>query len=749
MLKKIFIYLFRLTLLFSGFILLFITAVNFDVFGHIYTSDELEEFNNETASIILSDDATVIGKYFNKNRTNISYNNLPKHLINALVATEDARYFEHNGVDTRSLFRVLFKTVLLSNKRSGGGSTITQQLAKNMYGRANYGPLTMLVNKTKEGIQAYRLEKTFNKETILTLYINTVSFGENVYGIEAAALRYFNKKTQDLNIEESAVLIGVLKANTFYNPRLHPENALRRRNTVLHQMKKETYLTASEFDSIKNLSMQLNYTNLAINNKAGYFLAMAKKDAQVLLDSINKRDSKQWNLEKDGLHIETTLDITLQNYALNAFKNHLSKTQKSLRNHYKNKTRAKELKQLVEQQLKSLNLYNTKLERRNQLVFDWEGHYTDSINSIDSLSLEATLLHAGLLAINPKTGAIKSWVGGINYNTHPYDQLFAQRQIASTFKPFLYAAAIEKGLKPCDYLDNDPIIITDYDNWSPENANKSIGGKYSMAGALMNSMNIPTVNLFMNTGFQPIDTLWHKMKFSSELKNTPSLALGTTTASIYELGRSYAVFANGGQIVKPKCITKITTADGLILYENSTVASEQVIKEQTTQIINNILQKAVNKGTGASLRNTYKVTLPLAGKTGTSQNYADAWFVGFNPNLVMVSRVGASSPKIHFHNGNGSGGKLALPLVAKTLQYIQNDTRLREKYFTDFPELPESLYENLNCEDFKEKTGLENFFDLFDSKHKYFDKTQERIKKKTNKSSLFKKIFNRKNKKTE
>ena len=236
--KRIFKFFLRLSLLVILLILLFITAVNYDVFGHINTKEELKNFSNETASVVVSDNNTVIGKYFNQNRINTSYNELPKHLVNALVATEDSRYFEHSGVDTKSLFRVLFKTILLSNKRSGGGSTITQQLAKNMYGRPNYGPLTMLINKTKEGIQAYRIEQTFNKEEILTLYLNTVSFGENVYGIEAASLRYFNKKTTKLTIEESAVLIGILKANTFYNTRLHHDNALRRRNTVLFQMKK-------------------------------------------------------------------------------------------------------------------------------------------------------------------------------------------------------------------------------------------------------------------------------------------------------------------------------------------------------------------------------------------------------------------------------------------------------------------------------------------------------------------------------
>lgn len=749
MLKRIFSIFVWLTILTTLFILLFITAVNYGVFGHIYTDDELKEFSNETASVVLSDNQTVIGKFFNENRTNATYKDFPEHLINALIATEDARYFEHSGVDTRSLFRVLFKTFLLNNKRSGGGSTITQQLAKNMYGRSNFGPLTMLVNKTKEGIQAYRIENTFNKAEILTLYLNTVSFGENIYGIEAAALRYFNKKTKALNIEESAVLVGILKANTYYNPRLYPNNSLRRRNTVFLQMHKESYINKLELDSLKKLPLQLNYTNLNTTNKAGYFLAMVKKETRQILDSINLYSNKQWDIEKDGLQIETTLDYELQSYSLEAFSSHLNVMQKQLRQHYTNPNRKKELQKLINQQLKNSNQYENKLERSNQFVFDWKGNYIDSISVSDSLALEATLLHAGMLAIHPNTGAIKSWVGGINYTTHPYDQIFAQRQLASTFKPLLYAAALEEGRKPCDYLDNEQVTITDFDNWSPKNANKTNGGKYSMTGALMNSMNIPTVNLFMETGFKPIDTLWQQLQFSSKLENTPSLALGTANASIYEVARAYATFANGGHLISPKCITKISTSDGKVLYEDKHIEPIQLLEERIPKLINEILQKAINKGTGASIRNKYNISLPLAGKTGTSQNYADAWFVGYNPNLVMVSRVGCASPKIHFHNGTGSGGRLALPLVAKTLQRIQNNSDLRIKYSANFPNLSDNLINELDCDDFKEKTSLENFFDLFKSKDKNFEKTQEKTEKKKNKSSVFKNLFKRKEKKSE
>jgi len=458
-----------------------------------------------------------------------------------------------------------------------------------------------------------------------------------------------------------------------------------------------------------------------------------------------KNSTKKWNLEKDGLQIETTLDITLQEYALDAFASHLSKMQQQLRKHYKNAPQKKELKKLVNKQLRKLNLYEHKLNRSKQLIFDWKGNYTDSINIADSLTIEATVLHAGMLAINPNTGAIKTWVGGINHNSYPYDQIFAQRQLASTFKPILYAAALEEGRHPCEYLDNEQLSISDYNNWSPENANKKTGGKYSMTGALMNSMNIPTVNLFMETGFKPIDSLWKQMQFNTKLENNPSLALGTANASIYEVTRAYAAFANGGNLITPKCVTKITTAKGKVLYQDRNITPKQILKEGTPKLINTILQKAVNQGTGTSLRSKYNITLPLAGKTGTSQNYADAWFVGYNPNLVLVSRVGCASPKIHFYNGTGSGGKLALPLVAKTLYKVQNNSKLKRKYSKKFPSLSEKLLDELSCEDFKEKTGLENFFDFFKSKSKSFDKEQEKLELKKNKEPFFKRLFKKKN----
>jgi len=739
-LKKYFIILIKLLGIGIIAVMLFIAAVNYDVFGHIYTKEELKTFTNETASLVLSDNGTVIGKYFNKNRTNANFEAFPKHVINALVATEDARFFKHKGIDAKSLFRVLFKTIILRNNRSGGGSTITQQLAKNMYGRGNYGPLTMLINKTKESIQAYRIENTFTKNEILSLYLNTVAFGENVYGIETASLRYFNKPIAKVTIQEGAVLIGVLKANTFYNPHINKKNALKRRNTVLQQMEKYEYLSAIAYDSITQLPLTLNYNNLITTNQAGYFLAMVKRESEKLIQKINETKNQNWNLETDGLQIHTTLDIQLQNYALNAFESHLSTMQQKLRKQYQAPWLKKKLNSYINKKLKKLNLTDAQI-KTTQLIFDWKGYYTDSITKKESIRLEETLLHAGLITLNPKNGALKTWVGGIDYNTHPYDQILAKRQMASSFKPIVYAAALESDNIPCHYLSNDSLTVTDFNNWKPQNANHKFGGKYSLTGALINSKNVPTVNLFFETGFAPIQKLWKSLNFSNPLKNTPALALGTTDASLYEVANAYAAFANEGKIVSPYCINKITTTSGMVLYKHQKETPKKVLTIRTTKLLNIMLQKAINQGTGSRIRNTYKIQMPLAGKTGTSQNYADAWFVSYNPNLVMVSRVGASSPKIHFYNGSGAGAKLALPLVAKTLQQIEKNHTLKNKYSKHFPTLPEHLISEMDCIDFKEKTNFENLFDQWFKSYKKDSKQEERKQERRKKGGFFKRLF--------
>jgi penicillin-binding protein 1A len=750
MVKKLIKYLVKSVLLALIISALFFAAVFYGFFGHLYTKSELMDFKNETASLVLSDNGSLIGKFFADNRTNIEYNQIPSYLINALIATEDNRYFEHEGVDSRSLLRVLIKTILLQQKSSGGGSTITQQLAKNMYGRKNFGAISMPVSKLKEAILAYRLENIYNKEEILTLYLNTVPFGENVLGIESAARRYFNKSVYKLKIEEAAVLVGMLKANTYYNPRLYPEHAVNRRNVVLEQMNKYSYLSDDVTDSIQKLTLKLDYANLESEGTANYFLVQVKSEVKDILNYINKNSDTKYDIRKSGLIIETTLNVNLQNYALQAFKSHLSKMQNRLNNQYKSGSSKVALQKLVDSELKKLKLAKNAYVKKNREMFSWDGFYTDSISVRDSLKQVLTLLHAGFIAVDPNTGAIKSWVGGIDYRTQPYDQIFAQRQTASAFKPILYVTALEDGAMPCQYLDNDALILSDFDNWQPRNYDHSIGGKYSMSASLSKSMNIPTVNLFLQIPFSNLEYTWNNLGFTQELIHRPSTALGTATASLYEMIFAYASFANGGIKVEPKIIVSVKTSKGKIVYQNKKLKSPQrVLEKQSTDLLNAMLQKAMVEGTGRSMKNKYGVNLSLAGKTGTSQDYADAWFLAYNPNLVVATRVGASLPIVHFNNGaNGSGSTLALPLIARTLQKVQNNKSLRKRYFTSFAELPFEYEEALNCNDFVDSSEIEKLFDrFFKNKSTTFDKASKKASRKAKRKqrkSLFKRIFEKK-----
>ena len=721
---------------------LFIASVYYGVFGHLHSTEELQKFKNQTATLILSEEGKLIGKFFAENRTNITYKQLPEHLVNGLVATEDARYFEHDGVDSRSLLRVLFKTILSNNKNAGGGSTINQQLAKNMYGRSDYGPLSILVNKTKEAFLANRLEGIYSKEEILTLYLNTVPFGENVLGIEAASRRYFNKSVSTLKIEEAAVLIGMLKANTYYNPKRHPENALRRRNVVLSQMEKYQYLQTTVKDSLQLLPLKLDYANLSSEGPANYFLVQVKNEVKTILKSYNKAKNTNYTIDNDGLIITTTLNLSLQKHSLNAFKNHLSVMQRRLRKQYRSGTYRKTLNALVSKKLRRLKLTSNASEKRQRELFDWKGFYTDSISVRDSLRHITTLLHAGFLALDPQTGSVKAWVGGINFRTQPYDQIHAQRQIASTFKPVLYAAALEQGIMPCAYLDNKSLIISDFDNWQPQNYDKSTGGNYSMAAALAKSMNIPTVNLFLNVPFNNLENVWQRLGFSQELVHKPSTALGTANASIYELAVAYSAFANGGYHIKPKTIISIKTADGTVIYKNrllKPMEKDRVLSKNTSQLLTAMLQKAINEGTGRALKNTYGITVPLAGKTGTSQDYADAWFAAYTPKLVMVTRVGASSPAIRFNTGaNGAGSKLALPIVGKILRHVQT------KYRKAFAPLPETIADALNCEDYLDDSNFDLFFErLFKRDKVTLERAQRKAARKSRREKRREKRKNR------
>tara|TARA_R110002072_G_scaffold129439_3_gene267889 strand:+ start:1464 stop:3755 length:2292 start_codon:yes stop_codon:yes gene_type:complete len=713
--KRIFFFFLKSFLILGLLVLIFIASVNYGFFGHLYSEQEIKDFQNETASIIQSKEGKTIGKIFAENRTNVDYSDIPQHLIDALVATEDARFFEHNGIDTWSLMRVFFKTLLL-NQNTGGGSTISQQLAKNMYGRKSFGPITMPVNKCKEAILAYRMESIYDKKEILALYLNTVPFGENVFGIQAAAQRYYNKDVGQLRLEESAVLVGILKANTYYNPRLKPENALSRRNTVLAQMNKYGYLKDAEFEKLSAKDLNLAYLNLQTQGPANYFIYQARKELDEILEDIEKKTGKKWDPIKDGLVIKTTLSKELQDHALLAFKKHLGKMQQELNRQYQRGSSSKTLDKMIKRRLKSLGLESKADLASKQEVFSWDGFYTDSISVYDSLKVDMTLLHAGLIGLDPNTGALRCYIGGIDFRTQPNDQIMAKRQLASTFKPILYSTALANGFEACDYLSNDSIYFPDYNNWAPKNYSGNFGGKYSFAASLANSLNIPTVNLFQELDFEKLDYQWKKMGFSSSLKNLPSTALGTANASVYELSIAYSAFANGGKKVEPYMIEEIKSADGEIIYQHkSRPEMEPILDDNIADQMNRILRKAILEGTGKAMTGSYSIKNQICGKTGTAQDFSDAWFACYTPKLVMVTRVGASSPAIHFNSGSlGSGGRLALPLVGLTLNYAQKDAKLKREIFQSFDFEDSSVVNSLNCPDFKEKNSLEKIIDIFD-----------------------------------
>jgi penicillin-binding protein 1A len=721
---------------------LIIISVYRGVFSHLQGRKELLSFKNATASKVLSSEGEIIGRIYSEKRTNITYSQLPPYLIDALIATEDVRFFEHKGVDTRSLARVLFKTILFSNRRSGGGSTITQQLAKNMFGRKSSGASAIFINKIREIILAYRLEKSYSKEEILTLYLNTVSFGQNIYGIETAASQYFNKNVEELKIEEAAVLTGMLKATTFYHPVLHPENAKNRRNIVLGQMEKYSFLQPSSADSLRKLPLITDYDNAYSEGVADYFLVQVRNEAKKILNEISAETDKKWDTEVDGLVIETTLNLSLQTFANRAFHDHLPVMQKRLTEQYQTPSGRKLIEEITESRLKGQNLIRRADEINIRTVFDWNGSYKDSISVRDSIKQSLLLLHAGLLAMDPQTGAVLAWVGGIDFRTQQYDQILARRQLGSVFKPILFAEAFEEGMEPCQYLDNDSVVLSGFEDWSPANFDRSYGGRYSVAGALSRSMNVPAFSLFMKIGFDKLDSLWTKMGFSFPLVNNPSLALGTAEANIREIAVAYSSFANGGYLISPQLIVSITSSDGEVIYQNSfSEVRTRVLTERTGLLLSAILRKAVLEGTGASMKSVYGVTTPIAGKTGTTQNYADAWFAAFNPKMTIVARVGASSPAIHFNSGTyGTGGALALPLVALTIKKTGSDPEAARQLLASFPELPSELAAALDCPDFKEDGFFDNFLDLFKKKEiRYTDPAKTGKKKKP----FFKRLFKR------
>ena len=689
-------------------------AVYLGKFGSLPDKEALKATNNEEASLVISSDSVIIGKYFAENRTNISNAEIPDHLKKALIATEDKRFFTHSGYDIHSYFRVFFKSILWGESKSGGGSTLTQQLIKNLYGRRNYGILSMPVNKIREIIIASRMEKVYNKEELLLLYLNSVPFGEDVYGVEAASHRYFNKPARKLKVQESAVLVGLLKANTYFNPRLNPQNSLDRRNIVLTLMEKQNYLTKAELDSLRRIPLNLNYENENTEAPAGYFVYQVKKKTQEILEDIKRKTGREYDLKKDGLKIYTTLNMQIQQITTEGIHKHLYGMQKLLDKELQNRNVKK---RWYSKQFKLSGADHS--VKKNIEVFDWKGIVTKRMNKTDSLWYYYKLLNASVLITNPTDGAVITWIGGNDFKRLPFDMVLSHRQIASTFKPFLYATALENNFTPSTYLKNIQKVYPEYNNWEPQNFDHKFTKDSTVAlwYALAHSMNLPTLDLYFETGREKLINTCNRLHFPSIKDNTPSIALGTLDLSLYEAVRAYGAFANKGEMTEPVMINKITDAKGTVLYKRKYARTEKVFSEKTTEMITAILQKAINEGTGTRIRNQYAIRADLAGKTGTAQDYSNAWFIAYTPDLVVGTWVGGTKPEIHFYSGNGSGSTLALPIAGNVLRAIEHNARWRKQFLTHFT-IPESVSNDLNCNPYKE-TGIKGFFyRLFHRKNK-------------------------------
>lgn len=721
---------------------IFFVLIYFGAFGPLPDKDELAAISNEEASLVFSSDKVIIGEFFAENRTNILLEDIPVHLKNALIATEDKRFFTHKGYDTRSYLRVIMKSILLGDKSGGGGSTLTQQLVKNLFRRGNFRVFSLPVNKIKEIIIAARIESVYSKDELLLLYLNSVPFGDDVYGVETAAHRYFNKPARELHIEESAVLVGLLKANTYFNPRLNPANSLLRRNIVFTQMEKGHYISPAEADSLRKLPLRLNYENVSVEAPAGYFVYQVKEKISELLATVKTNTGKDYNLEKDGLRIYTTLNMQVQEMALEAIKNHLASMQqlldKELDNHNSKKKWFKKQKQ-------SSSSYEHDLIKRPVELFEWEGMRIRNISKLDSIWYYYKMLNAAVLITNPKDGSVITWIGGNHFSTLPFDMVLSHRQIASAFKPFLYATALENGFTPCTYLQNEENKYPGYEDWEPQNFNHESTPDSTVAlwYALTNSMNLPTVDLYFKVGRENLMNTCSKLKFPEFTTDAPSVALGALDLSLYEIVRAYAAFADKGKFNDLVMIDRIADAGGKTIYTRGPSSPVQVFTAESCQMITAILQEAINQGTGTRIRSNYGIRAQLAGKTGTAQNYSDAWFVAYTPDLVLGTWVGARSPDIHFFSGNGSGSSLALPIIANVIRGIEKDARLQDKYLTSFT-LPDEVYSFLQCEPFKQ-IGIKGFFNrLFSGNaQKETDKRNPEDTGKEDKGvkSFFKKLF--------
>jgi len=697
---------------------LLVLAIYLGAYGKLPDQEEIRSIKQSNASLVYSSDSTLMGKYYEVNRQSIGNDDMSLYVRQALIATEDNRFFEHHGVDYISVGRVFFKSLLMGDRGQGGGSTISQQLAKNLYKRRDYGFLSLPVNKIREMFIASDLENIYSKEEILTMYLNSVSFGENVYGIEAAAWRFYGKSSSELDISESATMVGMLAANTLYNPRLYPDNAVERRNTVFSRMHTQGFISREQAMALSMEPIKLNYSPLDRNRGiAPYFRQYIRQEILTLLD-----DSIQ--LETDGLRIYTTIQKDIQAYAEGAIDLHMRKLQAEFDDHWNGRTPWEDDPEIFDRALSKTNGYQKLLENgimppdiKKELSISHKrniltalGEEVMDISTIDSLKHYMSLLNTGFLAIDPRNGGILAWVGGKNFQYLPYDHVLSKRQCGSTFKPLVYTSALLGGMKPCQYISNERRIYEEYNEWSPGNSNGEYEGYYSLAGGLMNSVNTISAEVMVRTGTDAVVDLAYALGIDSELPEVPSLALGTADVSLMEMVSAYTAFANYGTPAIPFGISRIEDSQGNIIYENKEIQDTMAVFDKDIGILmNHILIGVIDQGTGSSARSVYGLSSDLAGKTGTTQNNADGWFIGYTPGIVAGVWVGAELPAVHFRTtALGSGAHMALPIFARTIKEVESNNDLSQTYMLDFAPVPDTLVVLLDCPPYSRDLPLEH-----------------------------------------
>ncbi|HYG20944.1 MAG TPA: transglycosylase domain-containing protein [Ohtaekwangia sp.] len=681
--------------------------------------DELRNIQNHEASEVYSADSVLLGRFYIQDRTLVAYEDIAPVVEDALIATEDVRFYEHAGIDYLSLGRVLIKSIFLQEESAGGGSTLSQQLSKNLYPRKRYWMLSMVINKLREAITAQRLENIYSKEELITLYLNTVPFGDGAFGIQAAAKRFYNTTAKALTPDQAAVLIGMLKATHSYNPRLFPERALERRNVVLGQMEKYGFISQALSDSVQALPLDLNYSRISFHQGlAPYFREFVKAELLAWCKKHKKEDGESYNIYTDGLKVYTTLDSRLQRYAEQAVTQQMKEVQKQFFDHWgKEKpwkgndrvvhdaiARSPRYQGLAEQGMSHDEILDSLRKPVTLRLFTWDGEKEVVMSPIDSIIHHIAYLNAGFLAIEPQTGKVKAWVGGIDHDFFQYDHVrtSTKRQVGSIFKPIVYAMAIERGTSPCEFVsaERQTYIDEEGEEWTPRNMQNDYQVRYSMRGALAYSVNTVAVKMIQRAGVSNTVQLARSMGILAEMPNVPSIALGSSSVSLMEMTTAFACLANEGVATESHYIHEIRDRQGKVLAGFGTHAQpKRALSKETALLVRQMLQTVVHEGTASRLRWRYGIYNDVAGKTGTTQANADGWFMAMTPCLVVGTWVGADDPRIHFRTTDlGQGSNTALPMFAYFMKQVNADTAFKALSKASFTPLPKALRQKLTCD---------------------------------------------------